>query len=286
VKWFAVAGVLSLLLYLPVLSQVGHSLSNPPVGMRAVSTPAWALIEGVRSLMLGLGAGGGTLAAIVVVLASIIFSMGLMRMWRERPFALQLFLLPILVILIVSVVMRGTMYPRFWFPLIGFGIIIGVRGLTVWAGWVTGLFGADNGHESRIVLVGVCVLAAFSVWSLRFNYAYPKQDFVGAGKFVEGAKAADDLIVTVGVARMPYGEFYGKSWPTVTTAPDLEKLRTQYPRTWVVYTFPRYIESVPELSAMLKQECASQRVFPGTVGGGDVFVCALIGQTPPRTSAQ
>jgi hypothetical protein len=47
-------------------------------------------------------------------------------------------------------------------------------------------------------------------------------------------------------------------------------------RVWLVYTFPRYLAIYDSLLAdFVERECREQRVFPGTVGGGDVIVCTL-----------
>ena len=42
---------------------------------------------------------------------------------------------------------------------------------------------------------------------------------------------------------------------------------------WVLYTFPRYLDAaVPAVAEMIRKEFTVVRVFPGTVGDGDVFV--------------
>jgi hypothetical protein len=42
---------------------------------------------------------------------------------------------------------------------------------------------------------------------------------------------------------------------------------------WLVYTFPRYLESAaPALMEMIRKDFTVIRVFHGTVGDGDVFI--------------
>jgi hypothetical protein len=89
-------------------------------------------------------------------------------------------------------------------------------------------------------------------------------------------RLAGDQVVSTGVPADPYGTLYGQRWPNVTTLGELDSVRALGGRTWVLYTFPRYIESrSPGIFAALRDECPSPRVFPGTVGGGDVLACLL-----------
>jgi len=59
----------------------------------------------------------------------------------------------------------------------------------------------------------------------------------------------------------------------VESAADLQAICGQGRVVWVVYTFPRYLESwSPPLAEMIRKDFTVARVFPGTVGDGDVYV--------------
>ncbi len=128
---------------------------------------------------------------------------------------------------------------------------------------------------------GAVVPVALSLVSLRFNDAYPKQDFEGARRFVEGARVGRGGDRHRRCDRVPYRDYFNLEWPSVDTRVELTRLRAESPRIWAVYTFPRYLErSAPEIMAVITRDCPTTRVFPGTVGGGDIIVCAI----PPHTA--
>jgi mannosyltransferase len=122
----------------------------------------------------------------------------------------------------------------------------------------------------------VGMLIALSALSLSFNYRYPKQDFEGAMRFVLDAKNPQDAVVSSGVPADPYSRLWDLPWPNVESAEELARVRASAPRTWVLYTFPRYLEArLPDVASIIRRECRPERVFPGTVGGGDIVVCTL-----------
>jgi hypothetical protein len=115
-----------------------------------------------------------------------------------------------------------------------------------------------------------------SALSLVPNYRYPKQDFEGAMRYVQEVKGPSDAVVSSGVPADPYGSLWNLPWPNVENAQQLAAARETAPRTWVLYTFPRYLESrLPDVAAVIQRECKQTRIFRGTVGGGDIVVCTL-----------
>jgi len=271
----ALTGIFTLLCYAPILVQVQQFFLHHPSPMKGVSTPSWAAVEAIRGLMVGLGAGGSVLAGLVVTAAAILFGVGLASYARSAPLALALFVTPGLVTLAGAAVARGSMYPRFYFALIGFGLLIGVRGTMAASAWIAGRASA-RGTGVTLGTAVVAVMIALSAASLGFAYRYPKQDFEGARQWLDASRGAGDTIITVGAATVPYRDWLRQPWPSATSVAELNALRRGAGRTWVVYTLPRYLEhSAPELMQMIRQECSPARVFRGTVGGGDIVVCIL-----------
>jgi len=275
---FALAGIITLLWYAPILTRVQQFFLHHPSGLKGVSTPSWAAQEAIRGLMQGLGAGTGVLAAAVVVAAALLFGVGLASYARSAPLALGLFVAPGVVTIFGAVGGRGTIYPRFYLALIGCGILIGVRGAMVAADRIATRWSARDARRMGDAL-GTAVVATMivlSAASLGFNYRYPKQDFDGARQWLETSRGAEDRIVTVGATTMPYHDWMRLPWPSAKSAKELGELRRGVQRTWVVYTLPRYLEySAPDLMRMIRQDCPTSRVFPGTLGGGDIVVCTL-----------
>ena len=119
---FLLAGGLILLLYSPILFQVQNFFHHPSK-MKAVSTPLWAVFETLRGLSIGLGTQGVLIGAAVVV------ACGAWSYFKESRVVFALFALPAVLTALGAVLSRGTMYPRFYFSLIGFAVLILVRGL-------------------------------------------------------------------------------------------------------------------------------------------------------------
>jgi len=268
---FALTGALAAAMYAPILTQVLHFFAHHPSSMKAVSTPKWALAETLRGLSLGLGTTGVLLGAAVVVLS------GMWSYWKESRLVFALFVVPVVVTAMGAFAGRGTMYPRFYFFLIGYGVLILVRGIFYlprviadhWPGKAKGstkFAGALAG-----MLAGILLLA--SAYSLRKNYEYPKQDFDGALKFIESEKKDNGLVLTAGATVFPYQQYFGKPWQSVQTPAELEAIVGRGQPVWLVYTFPRYLEAAaPGLPDVIRKEFTVVRVFHGTLGEGDVVV--------------
>ena len=266
------AGLFTLLLYAPVVLQVRQYFSRPSK-LAGVSTPAWAFWETLRGLQIGLG------AQAVVAVAGVLFAAGLVSYWRQSRVAAAVFVLPGLMTAAGAVMARGTMYPRFYFYLLGFGLLILVRGTMVVVATLAGKMSREAGRRTNGLTWGtvlVALLILVSAFSLLRNYHYPKQDYGGALRFVEARRQADEPVVTAGAIGYVYREYYGQPWAQVETAPQLETIRGQGRRIWVLYTFPMYLErGSPELMAAIRRDCTAKQVFMGTVGGGDIVVCAV-----------
>jgi len=272
---FVLAGVLTAAMYAPIMTQVLHFFAHHPSSMKAVSTPKWAVAETLRGLSLGLGTTGVLMGAALVVLC------GLWSYWRESRLVFALFVLPVLVTAMGAVAGRGTMYPRFYFFLIGYGVLILVRGIFYLPRLIVDRWpGASKGatkHGGRLagalagVLAGILLLA--SAYSLKKNYEYPKQDFDGALKFIEAEKKDNGPVLTAGATVFPYQQYFGKPWQEVKTPAELEQVLGRGQPVWLVYTFPRYLEAAaPGVPDVIRKEFTVVRVFHGTLGEGDVVV--------------
>ena len=99
----ALAGLLSLLLYSPIITQVLDFL-NQPSGSTALATPSWALAEAVRGLERGLG-----VSALVVAIVTGLW--GVASYARSNRRALFLYLLPAIFLAAGSMLGRGDALP-------------------------------------------------------------------------------------------------------------------------------------------------------------------------------
>jgi 4-amino-4-deoxy-L-arabinose transferase-like glycosyltransferase len=265
---FALGAALAVLLYLPLVTQVYASFSGPPRPAAAVATPAWALLEAVKGLRIGFGAVG-------MVAALVLMALGAWSYARQQPIVASLFILPAFVTAAGIVVTASPMRPRFFFVLLGFGLLLVVRS-AVEAGQVLARWAFATGRRSAGEQIGTAVVATIallSVASLPYGYRYPKQDFGGALNAMERVRDPSEPVATAGLASFPFSEYYGKPWPRVETRGDLERLLQPGRRMWVVYSFPEYMD--PTLVEAIDRHCPPKQILHGTLGGGDVVVCAI-----------
>lgn len=266
---FVLAGVFSLLLYSPVLFDLNQSVVKKPLPMRG-ATPGWALRELIKGLQIGFG------GVIAVMVGAALFAAGAWSYLKQSRLLLGLFLLPGVMTVGAAVVLQRPVRPRFVLFLAGFALLVVVRG-----GLELGRLlrarrtqGGDGVTRAGVALVGA--MAMLSLVSLRVNYRYPKQDFTGAMQFVEAQRQGDEPVLTAGPATYPYQVYFNRPWPAVKTQAGLDSVRAGGRRVWVLYTLAAYIEhDAPDLMQTLRTRCAVRQVFRGTVGGGDVTVCAL-----------
>ena len=274
----------TLLFYAPILLQVQKFFMKGPSGMKAVSNPHWAMWEAIRGLTAGLGTVG------VLGAAAIVLACGAWSYLKQDRVVFACLVLPGILTL-GSVAVRGTMYPRFFFSLIGFAILILVRGMIVIPQSIRAhLRRGSPGLYPWLAPAATAVLAAMffvsSAFSLVNNYRYPKQDFEGAIRFVEMETRNGDPVVTTGAATYPLRQYYAKPWDSVETAQKLREICSRGRPVWLLYTMPRYLEDgLPAVNEMVRKEFTVIRVFHGTLGDGDVFVARFDPRNtnPPRT---
>ena len=166
------------------------------------------------------------------------------------------------------------MRPRFFFSLLGFALILVVRGAVDAAAIAMGPSRARVARFAGAAIVAV--MALVSALSLGFNYRYPKQDFEGAQRYIDSHRQPDEAVITAGAAMFPYASYYRTTWTPIDEEAPIESLLAHRGRTWVVYSFPEYMD--PKLDAFLRDRCGDRQTFRGTVGGGDVIVCTTTGQ--------
>jgi hypothetical protein len=115
------------------------------------------------------------------------------------------------------------------------------------------------------------------------NYAYPKQDYTGARDYVESHRGPNDVVVAVGLAGVAYERYYAPAWSVAQTEAELELVRRGGGNTWLVYTLPVEVKAYrPGVWQTIQSDFTIVKVFPGTLGGGEVVVC----RQRPKNSSQ
>jgi mannosyltransferase len=276
---FVLAGALTAALYAPVMGRMisrtvgAEAKESPTVGgvKPEWESPLWLIVETAR----GLGAGSAVVGMVAMSLGGIIVLAGLWSFSRQNRYAVGLMIFPGVVTASAMIALSRNLWPRFFFFAIGFALMLIVRGAVECAGIAVRVLKRETqGAGWGTALVAVLLLG--SCFQLRAAYIYPKQDYAGAMKFVDAQQQPGDTVALVGLTSIPYQSYYGRNWPAVKTPAQLEDLRRPGHATWVLYTIPIYIESrYPDLWNTIKSECGQPKVFRGSMGGGEVYVCRV-----------
>ncbi len=275
-----------------------HALALPEFlqsGLHEVSLPSdwtnplWVITESLRSLRVGFS------GIVVVLCGGALVGVGWLSIFgRDRRAGLAL-ILPALLAGGLMLALGHNLWPRFFFFSMGFALLIVVRGamaspqllLVSLERIKDGVKGGLNGAAyerlaTRAGMVLVCLITIASAATLPRNYRLPKQDFTGARDYVERQRQPGDAVVAVGLAGMDYGRYFAPHWSVAETQSELESIRQAHKKVWLVYTLPIQVKAYrPDIWRIIEQDFEIVKVFPGTLGDGEVYVCRL----RPRTSA-
>jgi mannosyltransferase len=279
---FGLGALLTFQLYALVLPQLLSVIGWKPVVAEWVN-PLWTLLELER----GLRAGFAGTAVAATALA--VFGVGLLSFARTAPVIVVFFVLPVAVAATAIMAVGHPLFPRFFFFLMGFGVLIAVRGAMEVGGWVARAMGLP---PNRAALAGTAVVSLLILASATTvpTAWRPKQDYLGARGFIEAQRGPGDAIVTVGLATFPYSKFYRTGWEAAGSVEALNAIRARAKRTWILYTIPLQLQGQhPKLMAAVRNDFTLIKEFGGTLNGGIIYVCRAEGApsgggTPARRS--
>jgi len=257
---FALCGTISLQIYalsLPEFLRTALS-ATLPTGATQWTHPWWTISESLRSLQLGSAA-----VALVAVFGAALFAAGWLRIFcRQQPAAWAL-ILPALLTGAAMLALGHCLFPRFFFFSMGFGVLIFIHGAMLAARW---------SPRAGYGLAGLMIVA--SALTVPRCYALPKQDFIGARDYVERQRTAGDPVIAVSLAAHAYSEYYAPAWSAAWTSGELAALRGPSGRAFLVYTLPEDLRAFhPDLWSVVHADFDTLKIFPGTLGGGEVYVC-------------
>ncbi len=268
---FLLAGTVSLALYAPVIPGVfARTIGVARTSVRSEwASPLWALKEMLHGLRNG--ASGGLLA---IIIGGLLLVTGLVSFWRSNRFVVGLMVFPGLVTAAAVLATSHNFWPRFFFFEIGFALLLLVRGAVVCGEVAVRLLSGTGRLAFRFSTAVLVLMLLASVIPLRAEYLYPKQDYLSAMRFVDGQQHAEEQVVTVGVVTTAFQRYYGRSWPLLETRAQLDAQLVQDRGTWLIYAMPIYIRaSQPDVWDAIQSRFTVVRVFPGTLSGGEIFVC-------------
>lgn len=263
---FLLAGLLTFLIHIPVIPGILTTVGGTEVSVvDAWKSPLWTLMEIVRGLEIGFAGWAAGISALAL------FGAGVLSYAKSRPVVLGLLVLPVVLGAAIVLAIGHHLWPRFFFFAIGFAVLVVIRGVMAAAGLAASwLKIPQRGAWLGAALCAGLVLA--SAVSVPFAYG-PKQDYEGALRYVESNRQPGDTVVLVGLAAPTFQGMFQTDWQEAGSAADLEEIRSQSSRTWVVYTFAPVLASVsPDIMHSLQQEFSVIKEFHGTVRGGEIIV--------------
>jgi hypothetical protein len=249
-----------------------HEVSMPS----AWTNPLWVLAESVRSLRLGFA----SFAVLAAGGAMVLF--GWWSVARRNAPAAFAMVVPAFAGGASMLLLAHNLWPRFFFFSMGFALLIVVHGALAFPPYLAALVRAPRGVQqfARVggaVMVALIVVASAS--TVPRCYALPKQDYTSARAFAERFGP----VVTVGLAGHAYGKYYAPEWFVAQSAEELNRFRAAHPGGPLVYTLPIELEAFhPDLWRVVRRDFEIVRTFPGTLGGGEVFVCRPKSQLAAR----
>ena len=277
------AGILTFILYTPVLSQIINTIGGTEQSVVTEwKNPIWTLVELISGLKVSFA--GGVLAAGALLL----FGIGIISYARTNPILLGLLFLPPIIGATVTLAIGHHLWPRFFFFIFGLATLVVIRGasdLGIFLVRQVGRFillpDKSMTWAGMILPIGLILVSALSVPS-----AYgPKQDYGAALDYVNHNLKPGDSVATVFLTEFVYQEFYKSDWEAIETLDDLNALRETSMRTWIIYTFPPVVEAmIPQVMASIHQDFVIEKQFGGTVSNGTVYIVIADGPTSDLNS--
>jgi mannosyltransferase len=264
---FAVMGVLVLALHAPLagaLLQV-NSIEGRSGTVRQWSAPSWTAQELARGLARAFSrafAGG-----LVLVLAAA----GLWRLARRRWVVAELFVLPVVVSGALIFASGHHLWPRFFFFAIGLAALALVSGAFAVAEELARALPRLLRAAEPLGVAIASLLLVVSAASLGGVYG-PKQRFRDALDLLDAERRAGDRVLLLGGAARVYRDYYGRDWPRIESATEIESSRGPG-RTWLVHTFPVATRARhPDIQTALEADFVVAGRFDGTLHEGTVLV--------------
>jgi hypothetical protein len=261
---FLLSALLTYQLYALVLPQILGPVAQEVTTVASWNSPLWALLELIRGLRLDVAAWLSVPVAVAIVGAGCVS-------YLSRQFLVPLFLvLPAVLISAVTISMGHPLWPRFFFFLAGFGVLVFIRGIRVVAETLCDVFGWTRRQSLRFS-AGVATFVVLASGATIYPVYGPKQDFEGAKEFIQRAQEPGEPVVVVGIARYALSDM--ADWHVARTAAEVESILDMSSRVWMIYAFEVEMETThPDILKLVREQFQAMGRFDGSLAGGSVFV--------------
>ena len=234
------------------------------------TNPLWVVFESLRSLRVGFA------GVAVLLCGAALVATGCLGIFRRQPGAALIMTLPAVLGGASMLLLAHNLWPRFFFFSMGFALLIVVHGAMTLprALAVTVRMAVSQRLAEGIGLALAGLMIVASALIVPRCYALPKQDFIGAREYVERHREPGQAVIAVGLAGHAYGKYYAPEWSVATSAAELRALESGHSSVALVYTLPIELKAFhPDVWQIVETDFEPVRVFWGTLGGGEVYVC-------------
>lgn len=270
---FALGGLATLLLYLPILPSLlaavsGVAETSAGDVMQNYQNPVWTAYEAIRS---GVGQAGPIVSVIGLAVLTL-SALGAVALRKTAPLFAPITFGHILLTIALLMAVGMRIWPRFFFPDVAFLMFLIVMGVQLSCQLLARATGPRLGALLfPAALVAMTVLS--SMLTLR-NYTAPKQDLAGAFAFVKSMHKPGERLLTIAPDSKILAQHFNADWPTLF-ADDAYRAAMAVPGPiTIMVVFPeRSFLALPSLAADRDSHTLSEtRFFPGTLGDGGIFI--------------
>jgi len=247
------------------------------VGLHEVSlesewtSPWWVVTETIRNLRIGFS------GVVIVFGGALMVALGWLSLLRRSAQSALILVLSPVIAGGTMVALGHNLWPRFFFFAMGFALLIVVHGAMIFPTLITDRFTSLPLAQSLSATAGLataCLMIVASAVTVPRNYAHPKQDYSGARDYVERQRGPNDVVVAVGLAGVAYRSYFAPTWSVAQTEAELDALRQGRKNVWLIYTLPVEVKAYrQDVWQIIQSDFAIVKVFPGTLGGGEIVVC-------------
>ncbi|MFN8550076.1 MAG: glycosyltransferase family 39 protein [Candidatus Obscuribacterales bacterium] len=236
--------------------------------------------EFLNEVVRGLRISSAPLVAVAAVPGLIIAFAGLKAMFRSSWLLLVGLILPEILLALYLLKLALAVSPRFFLLALPLALLVCATGLHECLRWILKRIGQEKLFKPLFTLSILCVMAV-NIPPLMSYYRIPKQDFRSAVLYLK-SKPGKIYPLSIYTAREGVAYYASRSdmrlnqdYYDVRTIPEFnEVLRQHKPeQLYLITTFPRALHlDHPELEPLIEKYWVVDKVFPGSIGDGDLTV--------------
>ncbi|GAA4746108.1 hypothetical protein GCM10023264_09610 [Sphingomonas daechungensis] len=272
---FALGGLLTLLVHLPMLEQIQSSVGKVSSGSSVSAMAEWN--NPLRTLQEFAGSldALGPLAPYALIGGLLVLILGAVLVTRRSPLLAAIYLTQIPLSLALLVALSFRIWPRYFFVDIGFIFLCASMGALAIVRWAEGMVRRTplRALAPAALPAAIALMVGASSILLIRNYEHPKQDLEGAVRLVVKLRQPQDAATSVGLAIEPVHGFFAPDWPVTRSTADLDRLLEGGRTVWLITAFESHTRTT---QAAIMREVDTRfdkiAILQGTLGGGNVQV--------------